>query len=609
MPIIERIQSSIAEGKPFYSFEFFPPKTEVGLRNLYARIDRMAELNPAFVDITWGAGGSTSDLTLEISRVLQAYFGVEVMMHLTCTNMPRAKIDETLDKLGEIGVTNILALRGDPPLGQERWVAAEDGFSYASDLTRYIRERHGDHFGIGVAGYPEGHLESTSREDDVRHLKTKVDAGADFIITQLFYDLDEYSGFVSRCREAGIECPILPGVMPIYGYDRFKRFTEFCKTKIPQEIQDRLEDIRNDDAAVQAYGTELCTNTVKQLIAGGAPGVHFYTLNLESIVTTVVHDLGLVRSDPSRPVLPWRRSAHPLRGDEDVRPIFWSNRPKSYLARTQSWDAFPNGRWGPAASPAFGSMNDYYLVQNALKHGARRDKNRELWGAPKTAEEVRDVFVRFCRGEISRLPWSELGLRPESAVINHELLALNRAGILTVNSQPQVHAAPSDHSMFGWGAAGGRVFQRAYLEFFVAPERVEGLLEAIESNPSLSYMSGTKSGIGRTNVPTDFVAAVTWGVFPNSEVVQPTVVDRVSFHAWLDEAFEVWRREWSSLFDQESAEARTLNTIADTYVLVTLVENDFVDGDIFRPFRQLGYKGLSDQAASRPQRGPLGALG
>ncbi|MES1912005.1 MAG: hypothetical protein MHM6MM_004353 [Cercozoa sp. M6MM] len=256
-------------GNTFFSLEYFPPKTEQGDEKLRQKWSRVSTLSPLFVDMTWGAGGTTSDKTVALCRQGQQEHGLEMNMHLTCTNMPADKVDTALQAAIDMGVRNIVALRGDAPKNVENWVACEDGFSCALDLVRHIRAKHGDHFGISVAGYPEGHpsvikplevsedeLTETEkhrvvelaeedgtvkkyvcRDDDfakeIAYLKQKVDAGADFIITQLFYDIAVYVDFVRQCREAGIECPILPGVMPILSKGGFARMTRFCKTRVP----------------------------------------------------------------------------------------------------------------------------------------------------------------------------------------------------------------------------------------------------------------------------------------------------------------------------------------------------------------------------------------
>lgn len=229
MKISDKIQRVLLEDaslpdsnkRQYYSFEYFPPKTDQGVDNLLDRIERMGKTNPFWVDVTWNAGGVTSDITLDLCCHIQQYSGLDVLMHMTCTYMAREKIIESLDKAKQLGIRNILALRGDPPRGATDWVHNENGFNYAVDLVKFIRKTYGDFFCIGVAGYPEVHLQAPSPSVDIQHLKEKVDAGADFIITQLFYENSIYYKWVADCRSAGIDCLIIPGIMPILGYDRF----------------------------------------------------------------------------------------------------------------------------------------------------------------------------------------------------------------------------------------------------------------------------------------------------------------------------------------------------------------------------------------------------
>jgi methylenetetrahydrofolate reductase (NADPH) len=217
----EKIANASNQSQPFFSFEFFPPKTDAGVENLYLRMDRMASLQPIFVDITWGAGGITKDLTMAISEYSQTYFGVDVLMHLTCTNMTVDELRQVLNAAKRVGIQNILALRGDPPKGSASWQPTSGGCNHAVDLVRLIRKEHGDYFGIAVAGFPEGHPNSAVDLDtEVVHLKEKIDAGADFVLTQFFYDPQVFLDFLAKCRSAGINCPILPGTKLHYMLSR-----------------------------------------------------------------------------------------------------------------------------------------------------------------------------------------------------------------------------------------------------------------------------------------------------------------------------------------------------------------------------------------------------
>jgi len=246
MKIIDIINQKAHNNETSFSFEYFPPKTDKGVENLYERLDRMSEFKPAWIDVTWGAGGSTSKLTHEICENAQKLFGFETMMHMTCTNMPKEEIRAALQRARDSGIQNILALRGDPPRGQEAWQQIEGGFAHAVDLVKFIRAEHGNYFGICVAGYPEGHVDGTGYDDDLKYLREKVDAGADFIITQLFYDTKLFLKFVRDCRALGINCPIVPGIMPIHGFAGFQRMTSTCKTFVTKEISDALEPIKVD---------------------------------------------------------------------------------------------------------------------------------------------------------------------------------------------------------------------------------------------------------------------------------------------------------------------------------------------------------------------------
>lgn len=229
------------------------------------------------------------------------------MMHLTCTNMPVEKLEAALQQCKQAGITNILALRGDPPHGQEHFTQVEGGFACALDLVKYIREKHGDSFGICVSGYPEAHPDKIVDDAeemeknywvDIDYLKQKVQAGADFVITQLFYDVDAYVKYVADCRSVGITVPILPGIMPIMNYGGFKRMTAFCKTRIPQHVANTLEAIKDNDDAVKAYGISMGTMMCQRLLAAGVPGLHMYTLNLDRSAVSILRNVGLIAPEP-----------------------------------------------------------------------------------------------------------------------------------------------------------------------------------------------------------------------------------------------------------------------------------------------------------------------
>lgn len=287
-----------------YSVEFFPPKTTKGELNLTLRTSKFTNLSTQWIDLTWGAGGSTCVKTLRLSTLWSSkHPQCPINMHLTCTNMPASLIDQTLGSCIQSGINNIVALRGDSPEGVDQWHAEVDGFSCALDLVKYIRAKYGDHFCITVSGYPEGHPDKLKERgdticgvdylDEMDYLRQKVEAGADLIITQLFYDTKIFLRFVRDCRGIGIKCPIIPGIMLIQNYNGFHKMTKFCKTFVPQSIFDRLEEVKDDPEAVKALGVKIAVEMCQELAQGGIKHFHFYTLNKEGVAIEVINKLGL----------------------------------------------------------------------------------------------------------------------------------------------------------------------------------------------------------------------------------------------------------------------------------------------------------------------------
>ncbi len=281
-----RIVDRFSKPGPVFSFEFFPPKTEAGIEKLYSTIEHLAELNPDFVSVTYGAGGSSRDTSVEVASHIKNKIGIEAMAHLTCVGHERGEIQDVLNRLEDVGVENILALRGDPPKGDDSFIAVENGFAYASELTEFVNQT--GKFCIGGACYPEGHPENPDKEADLSHLVTKVNAGAGFLVTQLFFDNAAYFAFVDRARALGVTVPIVPGIMPVTNVSQVERFTSMCGATIPEDLLLRLNRVREDDQAVMATGIEWATRQCRELLDKGAPGIHFYTLN-KSLATRVVY--------------------------------------------------------------------------------------------------------------------------------------------------------------------------------------------------------------------------------------------------------------------------------------------------------------------------------
>ncbi|KAH7927301.1 methylenetetrahydrofolate reduct [Leucogyrophana mollusca] len=599
MKISKKIDQSSKEGKIWWSFEYFPPRTAQGLQNLLDRIERMRALGPEFIDITWNAGGRTSDLTAEMVKTCQGILGMETCMHLTCTNMPKEKVDIALREAKLSGCRNVLALRGDPPMGKDEWEAVEGGFVHGIDLVRHIHQEYDDYFDIAVAGFPQDQLlPPEERAQEMKYLKEKVDAGVDFIFTQMFYDVDIFIEWVKSVRAAGITIPIVPGIAPIQTWNGFIKATSLAKTKIPQSFLDVLEPHKNNDEKVRELGTKLVADMCRKILKEdiGIRGLHFYTMNLEKGTKMLLEELNLVpRLETIKP-LPWRQSLTPNRRQENIRPIFWANRTKSYLSRTENWDEFPNGRFGDSRSPAYGELDGYGVSLKQTKEDALK-----LWGEPTTFAEVASLFSKFCLKQLSALPWSDQIASTETSAIAPQLAKMNELGFLTINSQPAVNGARSDDPLFGWGPSNGYVYQKAYLEFFVGPKLLDLLLTHIERDSNITYYVINKQGDLRTNTHSEGPNAVTWGVFPGKEIVQPTIVEAISFMAWKDEAYELGC-QWANVYESGSPARNVLQTIMETSYLVNVVHNNFKDPNlIFEPF----FKAGEEYNAAHPNGSPI----
>ncbi|MGB7769025.1 MAG: methylenetetrahydrofolate reductase [NAD(P)H] [Verrucomicrobiia bacterium] len=282
-----------AARQPVISFEFFPPKTDEGdLALLEKHIPALLRVKPDFCSVTYGAGGSTRDKTLMIVDRIQRQHGLTALAHLTCVNHTREQVRGLLQRIRSLGCQNILALRGDPPDGGE-FKSTPGGFEFASQLVQFIREA-GD-FSIGVAGFPEGHIAcQAGKQADWRHLKEKVDAGADFVLTQLFFDNADYFEFRDfAAGKLGVRVPLVPGIIPILSATQITRFTRLCGAKIPPPLRAQLERLGNHDAAAVEFGIEYATRQCEELLRAGAPGLHFYTLNKSHSTVQVVKNLGL----------------------------------------------------------------------------------------------------------------------------------------------------------------------------------------------------------------------------------------------------------------------------------------------------------------------------
>src|SRR3954449_6476064 len=289
-----RIDQALEDTRPCFSFEFFPPKTDDGMRNLWRALSELREDEPTYVSVTYGAGGTTRGTTIDITKRIKNELGIEAMAHFTCVGATVDELRSVLDEMRDAGIENVLALRGDPPQGQEEWTATEGGLSYSTERIERIAESY--ECPIGAACFPEVHIASPDMEQDLRVMQEKVANGARFLITQLFFDNELYFDFVEKARAAGVDVPIVPGIMPIQAFGQIKRITKMCGASIPADLESELVARKDDPDAVRDFGVAYATLQCADLLARGAPGIHFYVLN---------------RSPAARAVLAALRSARP----------------------------------------------------------------------------------------------------------------------------------------------------------------------------------------------------------------------------------------------------------------------------------------------------------
>lgn len=301
-----RLEEIYKQFFPAISVEFFPPRSEEGKRDLESRIPEIKNLAPAFCSVTYGAGGSGRDRTIEWVRRTKHEFGLETMCHLTCVGQSRDEIKKVLDELKSLGIENIIALRGDPPQGVENWTPHPDGFSYAAELVKFAAE---ENFSIAVAGFPEIHPEAQSSDSDIQYLKEKVDAGAVAVITQLFFDNKDYFAYVERATKAGINVPIVPGILPCRSKEDLIRFAnKYARTfngpaRIPEDLLDLLEAAGDDTDAQALAGIEWAYRQSEELLRSGAPGIHYYCMNKSNVIEilmTRLRNSGLLPSHTNK---------------------------------------------------------------------------------------------------------------------------------------------------------------------------------------------------------------------------------------------------------------------------------------------------------------------
>jgi methylenetetrahydrofolate reductase (NADPH) len=291
--VIKKISDIFNEKEKTFSMEFFPPKTPEGVNKLYKTVDELNKLGPDFFSVTYGAGGSTRGTTMDICIEIQKRFDVTVMHHLTCVGHSQKELQAILDRMMENNVKNVLALRGDSPKGVDDWKPADDGFEFCYQLNDFIHDNYDDFFSIGVAGFPEGHINCPDKETDTKYLKIKIDHGGEFVVTQLFFDNNLYSEYSERLKKAGVNVRVLPGVLPVTSYKGLLKFCDICGTSVSHEIHDIFKPIADDEEAVMREGIEFAVRQCKDLLDRGAPGIHFFSLNKTEPTREIWKRLGI----------------------------------------------------------------------------------------------------------------------------------------------------------------------------------------------------------------------------------------------------------------------------------------------------------------------------
>ncbi|PRT52864.1 Methylenetetrahydrofolate reductase 2 [Wickerhamiella sorbophila] len=550
---VTELVGSLSADEKYFCCEFFPPKTEQGVENLIGRCRRLVDLGALFVSVTWATGGASAEQTLQLATRFQREIGVPTVLHLTCTNMDREILDHALATAKAAGIRNVLALRGDPPRAEYK---QQSELHCAKDLVAYIRKEYGDYFCIGVAGYAEGHADGAvseqSVEKDMPFLVEKVQAGADFIITQLFYDAEKFIAYEKQCREhpSGVlnSMPIIPGLMPINSYPSLLRSAKLSSANIPPCVLQHFDHIdTKDDVQVKAAGVKIICDILQKLHESGTQGVHFYTLNLEKSVAEIVTKCNMV---------------HMLRNEREELP--------SSVESLATWDDFTNGRYSDPRSAAFGEIDGY----GPVIHGADNDSPNEMWGKPTKSEDISRMFVGHITNEIKVIPFSDQPLNAETSLIQEELIALNEKGFWTLSSQPSVSGAKSTDRIFGWGPPDGKVYQKAFVEFLCSSENWNKLKTKL-GNESMTYFAANEKDDVESNAPKE-PTAVTWGVW-GERTAQSTFLTLESFTSWRDEAFDVLR-QWQRLYPSSSESFKLLDQEASDRYLVTVAAHDMGDG-------------------------------
>lgn len=544
-----------------FSVEFFPPSTDAGFNNLIARAQRLHAMGARFVSVTWGAGGTSAERSVKLAQHLSKALGskVPIVLHLTCTNMSKKVLDETLAAIAPLdsGIDNILALRGDKPRSD---YSTKSDFMWAIDLIRYIKQEYKDRFCIGAAGYPEGFTDSPTHipdlNNDIEFLADKIEAGAEFVMTQMFYDASKYLGYEKRVREHPRLGPkiaderLFPGIMPLVSYRTFVRSAELSHASIPIAVLQSIKKLDvHDDEKVKEYGVQMMSKLVTELLSSGVHSFHFFSLNLEKCLTAILEKTGLAA-----------KSIEEVNSAPDA--------PKSPDSRANDWDEFTNGRYTDPSSAAFGEIDGY----GPVVHGAIGNQPNPKWGELKRVEDISKLFVRHITNELPVFPFGDQALSAETALIQEELIELNLSGMWTISSQPACNGCPSTDRIAGWGPPNGLIYQESYIEFLLDIDVWTKLLPKVRANEQIAYYAAPELGEVESNCDKLARNVVTWGVWDASRV-DTTIIAYESFKVWRDEVFGVIRA-WQQLYSQQSDSFDLLDDVANNRVLVAIIYKD-----------------------------------
>ena len=552
---LSQIESKESKDSKSFSVEFFPPSTDAGFNNLISRAQRLQAMGAKFVSITWGAGGTSAERSVKLAQRLATALGssVPIVLHLTCTNMSKKVLDETLKLISapDSGIDNILALRGDKPRNDYNF---DNEFVWAVDLVKYIKQQYGDRFCVGVAGYAEGFTDSPTQipdvQKDIEYLADNVEAGAEFVMTQMFYDPGKFEAYAEKIRSHPRLGPkiadnfLFPGLMPLVSYRTFVRSAELSHASIPISVLQKIKKLDvHDDEQIKAYGVEMMTELIEDLMEHGVNKFHFFSLNLEKSLTQILTKTGLATHAPiPSPLMP---------GSPTLRAI--------------DWDEFTNGRYTDPNSAAFGEIDGY----GPVVHGTLGNEPNPRWGDLQTLNDISKMFIRHITNELPVFPFGDEPLSAETALIQEELINLNVRGQWTLSSQPAANGCSSSDKIIGWGPPNGKIYQHAYVECLVDRKDWADLKERVSKDENATYYAASVTGEIDSNCNKAVRNVVTWGVWGDSRA-DTTIIAYESFAVWRDETFAVLN-SWKQLYKPDSKTYNLLAEVVKDRVLVTIL--------------------------------------